>query len=81
MTAPTPLAVLGALYRAGVFNPARVAGSILAISRWGPTLASLVATTALTAPRRAAVIDDAGYLDYRTLDRTSTAMEIGRAHV
>ncbi len=77
MTAPTPPAVLGALYRAGVFNPARGAAWILAISRWGPTLASLVATTALTAPRRAAVIDDAGYLDYRTLDRTSTAMAGG----
>ena len=51
-------------------NTARVAG----LARWGPNLSALVHASALRWPTKTAIIDDAGTVSYRQLDRWATGL-------
>jgi len=55
--------------RLGLADPLLTAARTAGIVRWGPTLSALVHASARRWPTRPAVIDDAGTLDYRSLDR------------
>ncbi len=69
--------ILGVARRLGFLDPVRVAASGAGFARWGATLGAAVAGAALRHPRRAAVIDHRGELDYFKLDRRSTALAGG----
>jgi fatty-acyl-CoA synthase len=51
-----------------LYTMARFAG----VSMWGPGIASMVAASATRFPTRTAIIDEAGPISYRTLDRHAT---------
>lgn len=55
--------------RFGVFDPCLNTARTAGVVRWGPTLSAMVHAAALRWPGRAAVVDDAGTLSYRKLDR------------
>lgn len=58
--------------RIGLLDPRRLPSVAASSARWGPTIAALYASAALTSPRRSAVIDDRGAVSYAELDRRST---------
>jgi fatty-acyl-CoA synthase len=68
---------IGALRRAGLIDPRRLAALSAAAVRWGPTLATVYAAGALRHPQRPAVIDHRGSLTFRRLDARSTALAKG----
>ena len=63
--------------RLGWLDPAQIAATAAALTRWGPTLAALYAASAVRHPRRAAVVDDRGSVDYADLDHHSSALARG----
>jgi acyl-CoA synthetase (AMP-forming)/AMP-acid ligase II len=75
----------GALFdigrRVGLLDPRRVPSVAASTARWGPTVAALYASAALSSPRRAAVVDDHGTLSYADLDRRSTQAAKGLRHI
>ena len=63
--------------RLGWLDPAQIAATAAAVTRWGPTLAALYTASAVRHPRRAAVIDDRGSVTYADLDHNSSALAQG----
>lgn len=63
---------LAAAHRLGAFDPFLTGARAIAVGRWGPGVAAMVAASALRFPTRAAVIDDRQTLDYRTVDSRAT---------
>ena len=55
--------------RLGLLDPAQVAATTVALTRWGPTLAALYTASAVRHARRAAVIDHRGTATYAEIDR------------
>jgi acyl-CoA synthetase (AMP-forming)/AMP-acid ligase II len=65
------------LQRSGVLRPGRpdrIAGAALALARFGPTPAAGYAASAARHPDARAVIDDAGTLTFRDVDRRANAL-------
>ncbi len=63
--------------RMGFADPRQVAAGTAALTRWGPTLASIYGAAALRRPRAAAVIDHRGTVSFSQLDRSSTELAKG----
>ncbi len=63
--------------RAGLASPVRLAALTVAVARWGPTIAALVAASAINQPGAPAVIDDRGTITWRELDQRSTKLANG----
>ena len=71
--------IFGVARRLGLLDPVRVAASGAGLLRWGPSLGAATAGAALRHPRRTAVIDHRGELNYLQLDRRSSALATGFA--
>lgn len=67
-----PLGDVQAALRLGVLDPWLSAARFAGVTHWGPGIGAMVAAAALRFPRRAAIEDDYGAVDYRTLDRQAT---------
>ena len=63
--------------RLGWLDPAQMAATAAALTRWGPTLAALYTASAVRHPRRTAVIDDRGSVTYADLDHRSSSLAQG----
>jgi fatty-acyl-CoA synthase len=63
--------------RLGWTDPLHVAAATAALTRWGPTMASMYATAAGRHPSTRAVVDQHGSVTYRRLDQDSTALAKG----
>jgi acyl-CoA synthetase (AMP-forming)/AMP-acid ligase II len=71
---------VGALVRSGLLTPVRpgrLVKMIGAFRRWGPTAAAAVGAAAARHPRRIAIVDDLGVLDWATLDARTDAIAHG----
>jgi fatty-acyl-CoA synthase len=79
-----PLSSLGdgvhaayAFQRAGILRPVRpdkFVRSMVALSRWGPTPAAAIASSALHFPDRRALVDELGMLTFRQLHQRTNAL-------
>lgn len=67
--------------RFAAYDPLLTAARATGLVRWGPTLSALVHASALRWPSRAAVIDDAGTISYRELDRAADRLAAGLRHL
>jgi len=63
--------------RLGWLDPAQMAATAAALTRWGPTLAALYTASAVRHRRRTAVIDDRGSVTYADLDHRSSTLAQG----
>ncbi len=63
--------------RLGWLDPAQVAATTMALTRWGPTLAGVYTAAAVRHARRAAVVDERGAATYAELDRGTSALARG----
>jgi fatty-acyl-CoA synthase len=64
---------------AGPSRPDRALGALLALHRWGTTLAGGYVAAAARHPQRTAIIDEHGPLSFAELDRRSSALANGFA--
>jgi fatty-acyl-CoA synthase len=64
-------------HRLGWLDPAHVAATTAALTRWGPSLAALYAAAAVRHRRRVAVVDHRGSVTFGDLDRSSSALAQG----
>jgi acyl-CoA synthetase (AMP-forming)/AMP-acid ligase II len=74
------IGALPALTQVGLlraYRPDQMAGMIVALRRWGPTLAAGYAAAAACYPRSVAVIDDEGPLTFGDVHRRTTALANG----
>lgn len=69
-----PASLVGALRRAGAFDPLGAAATATAVARWGASVAVPYAAAARRHGGRTAVIDDDGTLTYDELDGATTAL-------
>jgi fatty-acyl-CoA synthase len=63
--------------RLGWLDPAQMAATTVALTRWGPSLAALYTAAAVRHRRRAAVIDHRGTVTFGELDQRSSALAQG----
>jgi fatty-acyl-CoA synthase len=64
-------------HRLGWLDPAQMAATTAALTRWGPSLAALYTAAAVRHRRRAAIVDHRGTVTFGELDRTSSALARG----
>lgn len=74
---PSPTGLFDLARRSGLLDPFKLPAITAATTRWGPTLAAVVAAGATRTPRRIALIDDGGSLTYAELDAQSTQLAKG----
>ncbi len=70
-------AALAAVWRAGLLDPLNGVALATAAARLGPNLAVPYSAAAVRHPNRVAVVDDAGSITYRDLDRRTSAIADG----
>jgi fatty-acyl-CoA synthase len=70
-------AALAAVWRAGFLDPFTGVALAAAAARVGPNLAAPYSAAAVRHPNRVAVVDDAGSITYRDLDRRTNAIAEG----
>jgi acyl-CoA synthetase (AMP-forming)/AMP-acid ligase II len=78
----TPLVSLGVLVRSGVLGPGRpdrVAKRLMALSKFGPTLAGSFAAAAARTPKRLAVVDDVRSVTWGELNERIVRISAGLA--
>jgi fatty-acyl-CoA synthase len=63
--------------RLGWLDPAQMAATTAALTRWGPSLAALYTAAAVRHRKRAAVVDHRGTVTFGELDRSSSALAQG----
>lgn len=74
------LETIKTLRRAGLLapiRPDRLVRMVRAAKRWGPTTAAAVAASAARHPDRTAIVDEAGSIDWATLDHRTDALAHG----